>query len=132
MMLANVRLAQRYIAAIAEGKTGDTLASFFTPDVTITEMPNRIKPHGSVSDLARTLDAAKRGQQLFSRQTYTITNILGDGDWVALELDWSGITAVPIQNLPTGSEMKDRAAVFLQFREGRIVSQRHYDCFESW
>jgi hypothetical protein len=51
---------------------------------------------------------------------------------VALELDWSGITAVPIQNLPTGSEMKDRAAVFLQFREGRIVCQRHYDCFESW
>jgi ketosteroid isomerase-like protein len=131
-MLANVRLAQRYIAAIAEGKAGDTLAGFFTPDVTITEMPNRIKPHGSVSDLARALDAAKRGQQLFSRQTYTITNILGDGDWVALELDWSGITAVPIQNLPTGGEMKDRAAVFLQFREGRIACQRHYDCFESW
>jgi len=132
MMLTNVHLAQRYIAAIGEGKTGDALASFLTPDVKITEMPNRIKPHGSVSDLAGALDAANRGQQLFSRQSYTITNILGVGDWVALELDWSGVTAVPIQNLPMGSEMKDKAAVFLQFRDGRIACQRHYDCFEQW
>ena len=131
-MLTNVQLAQRYIAAIAEGKTGDSLASFFTSDVTITEMPNRIKPHGSTSDLARALDASKRGQQLFSRQTYTITNILGNGDWVALEMDWSGITAVPIQNLPPGSELKDKAAIFLQFRDGRIARQRHYDCFDPW
>lgn len=131
-MLRNVQLARQYIAAIADGKTGDALASFFTRDVTITEMPNRIKSQGSVSDLTRALDAAKRGQQLFSRQTYAITNILGDGDWVALEMEWSGITAVPIQNLPTGSEMKDKAAIFLQFRDGRIARQRHYDCFEPW
>jgi hypothetical protein len=76
------------------------------------------------------LEAAKQGRQLFSRQTYTITNILGHGDWVALELEWSGITALPIQDVPAGSEMKDRAAVFLQFRQGRIACQRHYDCFE--
>ena len=131
-MLTTVQLAQRYIAAIAEGKTGDALGRFFTPDVSIREMPNRIKPHGSVSDLARALDAAKRGQQLFSRQIFTIRNILGDGDWVALELDWSGIAAPPIQNLPTGSEMKNRAAVFLKFREDRIACQRHYDCFDPW
>lgn len=131
-MLTNIQTAQRYIAALAKGKTGDALAGFFTPDVKITEMPNLIKPHGSVSDLAGALDAANRGQHLFSRQNYTITNILGAGDWVALELDWSGMTAVPIQNLPTGSEMRDKAAVFLQFRGGRIACQRHYDCFEQW
>ena len=131
-MLTNVQLAQQYIAAIAEGKTGDALAKFFAPDVTITEMPNRIKPHGSVSDLERALDAAKRGQQLFSRQTYTITNILGNGDWVAMEMDWIRVTAVPIQNLPPGSQLKDKAAIFLQFRDGRIARQRHYDCFWPW
>ena len=131
-MITKVQLAQRYIAAIAEGKTGDALARFFMPDITITEMPNRVKPHGSVSDLARALDAAKQGQQFFSRQTYTITNILGEGDWVALEMEWSGITAVPIQNLLAGSEMRDKAAIFVQFRDGRIARQRHYDCFDPW
>lgn len=131
-MPTNIQLARQYIGAIADGKTGDALATLFTPDVMITEMPNRIAPHGSVSDVAKALAAAERGQQLFRRQAYTIRNILGDGAWVALEMDWIGITAVPIQNLPPGSEMKDRAAVFLQFRDGRIACQHHYDCFEPW
>jgi ketosteroid isomerase-like protein len=95
-------------------------------------MPNRVAPHGSTSGLAQALASAARGQQLFKRQMYTITNILADGDRVALEMDWIGITAVQIQNLPPNSEMRDHAAVFLHFREGRIARQRHYDCFEPW
>jgi ketosteroid isomerase-like protein len=131
-MNANLQLAREYIRAIESGATGEVLARFLAPDVTITEMPNRVAPHGSVSDLAKALDAARRGQQLFIRQTYTITNILGDGDRVALEMDWTGVTAVQIQDLPPNSELRDHVAVFLQFRDGRVSEQRHYDCFEAW
>jgi ketosteroid isomerase-like protein len=131
-MHENIEFARQYIRALESGATGRALANFFTPDVAIREMPNRVAPHGSVSDLAKALEAAKRGQQLFKKQTYAITNILGEGDWVALEMDWIGVTAAPIQNLPPNSEMRDHAAVFLQFRNGRIARQRHYDCFEPW
>jgi ketosteroid isomerase-like protein len=128
----NLELARKYIRAIENGATGDELARFFTPDVTITEMPNRVAPHGSVSDFAKAIEAAQRGQELFKKQTYTITNILSVADSVALELEWVGVTAVQIQNLPPDSEMRDHAAVFLKFRNGRIAQQRHYDCFEPW
>lgn len=131
-MPTNIEIARQYIRAIESGATGDTLAKFFTLDVAITEMPNRVAPHGSASDLARALQAAERGQQLFKRQTCTIVNILGNEDRVALEMDWVGITAVPIQNLPPNSEIRDHAAVFLHFRNGRIACQHHYDCFEPW
>jgi hypothetical protein len=97
--LSGIELAREYIRAIEGGATGDELARFFTPDVAITEIPNRVAPHGSVSDLAKALEAAKRSQRLFKRQTYAITNILGDGDRVALEMDWIGITAVQIRCL---------------------------------
>jgi ketosteroid isomerase-like protein len=129
-MPTNLEIAREYIRAIESGATGDALARFFTPDVAITEMPNKIGPHGSVSNLERALQGAERGQQLFKRQTYTITNILADEDRVALELDWTGITAVQIQNLPPNSEVRDHAAIFLHFRDGRIARQSHYDCFE--
>jgi ketosteroid isomerase-like protein len=131
-MPTNLEVAREYIRAIESGTTGDALARFFTPDVAITEMPNRIAPHGSASDLAKALQAAERGRQLFKWQSYTITNILGDGDCVALEMDWIGVTAMQIQNLPPNSEMRDHAAVFLQFLDGRIARQRHDDCFEPW
>jgi ketosteroid isomerase-like protein len=128
----NLEIAREYIRAIESGATGDALARFFTPDVAITEMPNKIGPHGSVSNLEKALQGAARGQQLFKRQTYTITNILADEERVALDLDWSGITAVQIQNLPPNSEMRDHAAIFLHFRDGRIARQHHYDSFEPW
>ena len=131
-MHTNVEVARQYIRAIESGETGDALAKFFTRDVVLTEMPNRVGPHGSVSNLANALKAAERGQKLFKRQNYTITNILSEGDRVALEMDWIGVTAVPFQNLPPNSEMRDHAAVFLEFRNGRIAVQRHYDCFEPW
>lgn len=131
-MPTNLEIASEYIRAIESGATGDALAKFFTSDVAITEMPNRIGPHGSVANLEKALQGAARGQQLFKRQTYTITNILADEDRVALELDWTGISAVQIQNLPPDSEMRDHAAIFLHFRDGRIARQSHYDCFEPW
>jgi ketosteroid isomerase-like protein len=131
-MPTNVEVAREYVKAIEGGATGDALARFLTPDVVIQEMPNRVSPHGSMSDLCRALQGAQRGRQLFQRQTYTITNTVAEGPHVALEMDWVGITAVQIQNLPPGSEMRDHVAVFLTFRENRIARQHLYDCFEPW
>jgi ketosteroid isomerase-like protein len=131
-MSQNIEIARQYLKALEDGATGDALGRFFRSDVAITEMPNRVAPHGSRSDLAKALQSAQRGQQLFTRQTYTITNILGDGDRVALEMEWTGFTAVQIENLPPHSKMRDHAAVFLQFQDGRIARVHHYDCFEPW
>jgi hypothetical protein len=64
-MRTNEEVAREYIRAIESGTTGDALARFFTPDVAITEMPNRVAPHGAMFDLAKALQAAKLGQQLF-------------------------------------------------------------------
>ena len=131
-MSTNAEFAREYIKAIEDGAIGDTLARFFTPDVVIQEMPNRVSPHGSVSNLAKAFQGAERGRQMFKRQTYTITNLLDQGDCVALEVDWVGITAMRFQNLPAGGEMRDHVAIFLFFRDGRIARQHLYDCFEPW
>ena len=125
-------LACEYIKALEGGATGDALARFFAPDVVISEMPNRIAAGGSESNLAKALQAAERGQQLFKLQKYDIVNILGEGDKVALEINWLGITAIDFQNLPGNSEIRNHVAVFLYLRNGRIARQRHYDCFEPW
>jgi len=47
--------------------------------------------------------------------------MLADGDRVALEIDWVGITVVQIEDLLPSSEMRDRAAIFLEFRDGHIA-----------
>jgi ketosteroid isomerase-like protein len=129
---ANLDFARRYIEAIEGGATGDALAAFFTPDVVITEFPNRFSPNGRTSDLPTALAAADRGRQLMRDQRYEIVSATAMDDRVVLELDWTGVVTVPLGSLPAGGRMRDHAAIVLEFRDGKIAVQRHYDCFDPF
>jgi hypothetical protein len=62
-----------------------------------------------------------------------VVNELPCGDTVALEVLWAGTLAVPLGSLPAGSELRARFAVFLEFqKDGKIIRQRNYDCFDPW
>jgi ketosteroid isomerase-like protein len=61
-----------------------------------------------------------------------VQRLVESGDEVAVELEWTGVLAVPVMNLPAGSEMKAFVAIFLTFRDGRIASQRNCDCYEPF
>jgi ketosteroid isomerase-like protein len=125
-------LARRYIGAIEAGATGEALAAFFTPDVVIVEYPNRFSPNGRTSDLAAALAAAERGKELMRDQRYAITSMTAMENRVVLEVDWTGVVATPLGALPAGAAMRDHVAIVLEFRDGKIAAQRHYDCFDPF
>jgi ketosteroid isomerase-like protein len=127
-----MELTRRYFAALEGGATGETLAAFYAPEVVQEELPNRLNPHGVRRDLAAILDAAQRGQKVMASQRYEILHAVADGDCVAVEFRWSGTLAVPAGSLAAGAVMQGRFACFLEFRAGRIVAQRNYDCFDPW
>lgn len=128
----NLALTREYFRAIERGATGDALAAFFTPDVVQREFPNRLVPNGMTRDLAAILDGAVRGQKVMRSQRIEILDSVGDGDRLALEVQWIGTLAMPIGSLSAGSEMRARFGVFLRFRDGRIAQQHNYDCFDPW
>jgi ketosteroid isomerase-like protein len=128
----NLETAQNYLQALERGDTGATLAKFFAPDVVLEEFPNLLTPHGQKRDLAAALEGAERGKKLMSRQMYKIKQELADDDRVALEVEWVGTLAVPFGSIPAGGQMRAFFAVFLEFREGKIIRQRNYDCFVTW
>lgn len=131
-MTTHLALAYRYLAALEAGTVGDALAAFFTPDVVQEEFPNRLLPAGARRDLNALLDGAVRGQRVLSAQRFEVRNAVASGDEVALEVLWTGTLAVPIGALPVGGTMRAHFGVFLTFRDGRIASQRNYDCFEAF
>ncbi len=96
------------------------------------EFPNRLSPGGARRNLDAILAAARRGREVMASQRYEILHMLADGDRVAVEFRWSGRLAIAVGPLPAGAEMRGRFASFLEFRDGRIVTQRSYDCFEPW
>jgi ketosteroid isomerase-like protein len=130
--VSNIEIARQYLKAIEEGATGEALAKFFDPEVIQTELPNRLNPKGVQRDLAALLGAAERGQKVISSQSFKILHELAAGNRVALEVLWEGTLAVPLQSLPPGATLRAHFAVFLEFRNERIIAQRNYDCFDPF
>jgi predicted ester cyclase len=128
----NLQIAREYLTAIENGATGDALGRFFLPEAVHQEFPNRLNPRGSVNGLGAILDAAERGRQAVTDQRYEIRNAVVEGERVALEVFWTGRLKKPLGTLPIGGEMQAHFAVFLEFRDGKIVSQDSYDCFEEF
>jgi len=126
----NLETARRYLESVGQ-PNAETLA-FFAEDVVQVEFPNRLVPEGATRDLAGLREAAQRGSKVMTAQRYEILNAIASGDQVAVEANWIGTLAVPFGNTPAGGEMRARFAIFLTFRDGKIVRQHNYDCFDPW
>jgi ketosteroid isomerase-like protein len=132
MSTTNLDTTRRYLRAIEQGATGEALAAFFHPEVTQREYPNRLVPTGATRDLRALLEGAERGQTAVTGQRYEVRHTVAEGDHVALEVDWSATLKVPVGKLPAGGTMRATLGMFLTFRDGLILSQHNYDCFEPF
>ncbi|MEU1576788.1 nuclear transport factor 2 family protein [Streptomyces collinus] len=94
--------------------------------------PRGTFPAGVVRDLAETLAASAQARTLLTAQHYEVVNAVASCDQVALEVTWSGTRASGFGHLPAGHVIRAHIAAFLEFRDGKIVAQRNYDCYEPF
>ncbi len=127
----NLDIARRFLATMESG-SGDEKLAFFAPAVVQEEYPNRITPSTVVRDLAALRAGMERGQKIMAAERYEILNALAEGDQVSLEVQWTGTLAVAVGSLSAGGDTRARLAIFLEFRDGQIVRQRNYDCYDPW
>jgi ketosteroid isomerase-like protein len=132
MPRSNRDIATAYIRALESGASGDAVAEFFSPNIVITEFPNRFTPNGATRNLENIRAAAERGRKTMERQRYDIVSLTAEGDRVAIELDWTGTLAVPVGSLPAGGDKPPHVAIVLEFRDGKIAAQRHDDSYEPF
>jgi len=129
---SNLDIALEYLRAIEDRLDFDELKSFFTTDIIQIEYPNRLVPQGAERTLQQLQEAGQRGRQIVESQHYEVRNALSSEDWVALEVTWTARFKIAIGSLPAGSEMRANFGVFLNFRDGKIVRQHNYDCFDPF
>ena len=132
MSTPNLETALRFVKAVEQGATGDTLLAFCHPEITQDEYPNRLFPKGAHRDAHALRESSKKGQQVLCAQRYEIRSAVAEGEQVALEIDWTGTLAVPLGSLPAGGKLHAMIGQFLTFRDGRIASIRNYDCYDPF
>ncbi|RZA06748.1 MAG: nuclear transport factor 2 family protein [Moraxellaceae bacterium] len=131
METENLALVRNYLNALESGAVGENLARFFSVDTIQVELPNKLNPDGGQSDLPALLARAELGQKVFHQQSYLIKSETVQGSRIAIEAMWTGVLAAPFGALPAGGTMRAHFAIFFEITDGRISSQRNYDCFES-
>lgn len=123
---------RRYLDAVSRMAVGEELASYYDKDAIQEEYPNKITPVTARRTLPDILAASERGKKIMASQSFEILNFMQAGDKVAVEMLWTGTLSVPVASIPAGGQMKARFGVFIEMRDGKILSQRNYDCFEPF
>jgi ketosteroid isomerase-like protein len=128
----NLAVARRYLAAVESREPIDAIIEFYSPDATQVELPNRLAPRGVTRGIGELREASARGREVMSAERYELRSAVAAGDRVALEVRWTGTAAVPLGSVPAGGELRAHFSVWLDFKDGKIVAQRNYDCFEEF
>ena len=127
----NVAVVGRLVAAI-EAFDGETVAALYHPDVVQTEYPNRLYAKGQVRSAETMLKDLPRGRQVLRSQRYPIDVIFAGGDKVTVETRWEGILNIPLGALQPGDAMVAHICMVFTLRDGRVIAQKNYDCYEDF
>lgn len=113
-------------------ESGEDPVHLLTDDAVEEELPNRVFERGATRTVAEMRAGVQRGRALFKSQRYDVKTAIAQGDTAALELDWSGVLALPVRSLAAGETMRARCAFFFEVRGERVARLRHYDAFEPF
>jgi ketosteroid isomerase-like protein len=107
-------------------------ASYYAADVIQREFPNAFTKAGATRNREALLRGMEAGKRSTSGERYEIVKLVAEGDEVAVEAIWTATLNVAVGSLAAGHTMRAYLAIFLTWREGKIIAQRNYDCFEPF
>jgi ketosteroid isomerase-like protein len=126
-----IDVVRAYFRGIEQGDLSAVLACYWDDAVQI-EWPNRLKARGDRRGIAQLATDFAKGRALLSRQSYEVERFAETANYVVVEVLWRGTLAMPVGKLAAGDMMVAHSSIAFDFRDGRITSQRNYDCFEEF
>ena len=89
-----------------------------------------MRPDGHRRGLAEMREGAATGARLLADQHDDVHTVVEEGDPVAVQLTWTATTAADLGALPAGTALVSHVAAFYVFRDGPVLLQSSYDCYE--
>ena len=128
----NLEVAKQYLSRLSDGAGPEELDSFYAPDVVQEEFPNRLLPNGATRNLQAMKQGRARGRAFLKAERFELVNAVAGDDQVAMEVIWTGTVRDAAGPFAADQALRARFALFMEFRDGRIIRQRNYDCFDPW
>lgn len=117
---------------LSKARSFDEVAEYFHRDIEHIEFPNTLTQNQKIRNFTQLKEVFEKLVKMSQEQNYEILKSYTQGETVVLEMIWTAKLAVPIGNIPVGGELKAYIAQFSDFKDGKIIKQRSYDCFEPF
>jgi hypothetical protein len=125
-------IAIDFIKTLQNRTSADELLRFFHPDIEQIEFPNAVTKNKAIRNLNDLKAGAERGKKVLQKEEYEVVKSYSFENTVIIEAIWTGTLAIPLGNIPVGGTMKAWFAQFYEFKDGKIIKQRNYDCFDPF
>jgi ketosteroid isomerase-like protein len=129
-MSPNEQLIRDLYVAVERDEMADDPMSYWHADAEQVEYPSLLRPGGHTRDLAGIVAGAQAGRALIREQHYDIHTVIEQDDRLAVQFTWRGTLAIDAAGMIAGSELVAHIAAFYEMRDGRILRQSSYDCYE--
>ena len=126
-----LQFANRYIEFCNDPNgTAAGLKEFYAEDMEWQEMPHRFAPTGRKNDFAGLQQAFTSGQKLMAEQRYILHDVVAGDDAAALQLSWEMTLAQDMGDLSAGDKLSGKLAIFFRVKDGKIIQQTDYLCYD--
>ena len=127
-----IAVVERFLALFdRRWPTPEELDELLTPDVTMIERPNLLKPAGGSRDAEGMRAGIDAGRRLLAWQMYEPRDHVASGDTVVTRMRWSGELAVDAGPWPAGTRLSAWCVAHYQIKNGRIASVEQHDCYDA-
>lgn len=127
----NMEVVRTYLGAV-ERLDVEAAAGCLDPVIEQVERPNRLYKDGQVRGFEQRMRDLPRAAQVLQRQSYDVATVFASGEQVVVEARWEGIVNVPLGRLMPGDAMVAHIAMVFTLKDGKIVRQVNYDCYEDF
>lgn len=127
----NMEVVRTYLGAV-ERLDVEAAAACLDPVIEQVERPNRLYKDGQVRGFEQMMRNLPRAAQVLQRQSYDVATVFASGEQVVVEARWEGIVNVPLGRLMPGDAMVAHIAMIFTVKDGKIVRQVNYDCYEDF
>ena len=127
---ANIKTYLAFIHNLVTYATDkEAYANIVHPEVTYFEYPNLIYRNGQVRGASKGFEGVAMGKKLLAEQQYNFVDFTETGNKLYVEGIWTGTLAIDAGALTKGQQLKAYLCMIVEFKDGKIYSQRNYDCY---
>lgn len=129
-MSPHEQLVRDLYATLESGASGEELRRFWHDDAEQVEYPSVMRPEGHRRGLEEMLAGAQAGLGLVRDQRYEVHTVIEEDEQMAVQLTWTATVAADVGGLREGARLVAHVAAFYVFRDGLVLRQSSYDCYE--